>query len=40
MRGDHLNALPAQLLIEGIAIVGAIADEVFGLGLDHVEVEA
>ena len=40
MRGDHLDALRTQLLIELIAVVGFVADEVVGLGLDHVEVEA
>src|SRR5437588_7515209 len=40
MRRDHLDAVLAQLLIEWIAVVGAIADQIFRLGLDHVEVEA
>src|SRR6516164_5646611 len=40
MRRDHLDAVLAQLLIEWIAVVGAIADQILGLGLDHVEVEA
>lgn len=40
MQGDHRDALAAQFLVEAIAIVGAIADEVIRLGLDHVEVEA
>src|SRR5205809_5934871 len=40
MRRDHLDAVLTQLLIEWIAVVGAIADQIFRLGLDHVEVEA
>src|SRR6478672_5793614 len=40
MRRDHLDAVLAQLLIEWIAVVVAIADQIFRLGLDHVEVEA
>src|SRR5260370_34194337 len=40
MRRDHLDAFLAQLLIEWIAVVGAIADQILRLGLDHVEVEA
>src|SRR6516162_1262695 len=40
MRRDHLDAVLAQLLIEWIAIVGAIANQILRLGLDHVEVEA
>src|SRR5204862_7611512 len=40
MRRDHLDAVLAQLLIEWIAVVDAIADQIFRLGLDHVEVEA
>src|SRR6516164_9753755 len=39
MRRNHLDAVAAQLLIEWIAVVSAIADEVLWLGLDHVEVE-
>src|SRR5262249_44148832 len=38
MRRDHLDAVLAQLLIEWIAIVGAIANQILRLGLDHVEV--
>src|SRR5262249_49972050 len=37
MRRDHLDAVLAQLLIEWIAIVGAIANQILRLGLDHVE---
>src|SRR5215475_5472551 len=40
MRRDHLDAVLAQLLVEWIAVVGAIADQILRLGLDHVEVEA
>jgi hypothetical protein len=40
MRRDHLDAVLSQLLIEWIAVVGAIADQILRLGLDHVEVEA
>src|SRR5215510_11713223 len=40
MRRDHLDAVLAQLLIEWIAVVGAIANQILRLGLDHVEVEA
>jgi hypothetical protein len=37
---DHLNAVVSQLLIQRIAGIGAIADQIFRLGFDHVEVEA
>src|SRR5262249_6305027 len=40
MRRDHLDAVLAQLLSEWIAFVGAIANQILRLGLDHVEVEA
>src|SRR5215468_653746 len=39
MRRDHLNAVLSQLRIQRIAVIGAIADQVFRLGFDHVEVE-
>jgi hypothetical protein len=39
MRRDHLDAVLPQLRIQRIAVVGAIADQVFGLGFNHVEVE-
>jgi hypothetical protein len=39
MRRNHLDALLAQLLVEGVAIVGSIADQVLGPGFDHVEVK-
>jgi hypothetical protein len=37
---DHLNAVVSQLLIQRIAVIGAIADQILRLGFDHVEVEA
>src|SRR5262249_36247544 len=37
---DHLDAVSAQLLVQGIAVVGAVTDQILGLGFDHVEVEA
>ena len=37
---DHLDAVSTQLLIQRIAIVGAITDQILRLGFDHVEVEA
>jgi hypothetical protein len=37
--GDHLDAVLSQLRIQRIAVIGAIADQVFRLGFDHVEVE-
>ena len=37
MRRDHLDAVPPQLLVQRIAVIGAIADQVLRLGLDHVE---
>src|SRR6266568_6689577 len=40
MRRDHLDAVLAQLLIQWIAVVSAIADQVLRLGFDHVKVEA
>ena len=40
VRRDHLDAILAQLLIQRIAIVGAISNQIFRLGFDHVEVEA
>ena len=39
MRRDHLNAVVSQLLIQRIAVVGAIADQILRLGFDHVEVD-
>src|SRR5262249_51166415 len=39
VRSDHLSALLAQLLIEWIAVVRAIADQVLRSCFDHVKVE-
>ena len=40
VRRDHLDATLTQFLIQRIAVVGAISDQIFGLGFDHVEIEA
>jgi hypothetical protein len=40
MRRDHLDAVSAQLLVQGIAVVSAVTDQILRLGFDHVEVEA
>jgi hypothetical protein len=37
---DHLDAVSAQLLVQGIAVVGAVTDQILRLGFDHAEVEA
>ena len=37
---DLLDAVSAQLLVQGIAVVGAVTDPILWLGFDHVEVEA
>jgi hypothetical protein len=37
---DHLDPLSAQFLLEWVAVVGAITDQIFWLGLNRVEVEA
>ena len=39
VRRNHFDALFAQLLVEPIAVVGLVANQVLGLRLDHVEVE-
>jgi len=39
MRRDHLDAVLSQLRIQRIAVIGAIANQIFRLGFDHVEVE-
>src|SRR5579863_1787741 len=39
VRGNHLGALLSQLLVQLIAVVGFVADQVLRLRLDHVEVE-
>src|SRR5215510_8435714 len=40
MRRDHLVCVLLLVIKEWIAVVGAIADQILRLGLDHVEVEA
>ena len=40
MRRDHLDAISAQFVVQRIAVVSAIANQVLWLGFDHVEVEA
>src|SRR6516164_5015923 len=40
MRRDHLDAVSPELLVQRIAVIGTIADQVLRLGLDHVEVKA
>jgi len=40
VRRDHFNAVVSQLLIQRIAVIGAIADQILWLSFDHVEVEA
>src|SRR6202011_5801400 len=40
VRRDHFDPVSAQFLVERIAVVGAITNQVLRLGLDHVEVEA
>ena len=40
VRCDHLDAVSTQLLIQRIAVVGAISNQIFGLGFDHVEIGA
>ena len=39
MRRDHLDAISSQFVVPRIAVVSAIANQVFWLGFDHVEVE-
>src|SRR5579885_1509855 len=39
VRRDQVHAVLLEIVIEPVAIVGAIADKMFGLGLQHVEVE-
>jgi hypothetical protein len=36
----HLDAVLSQRFVQWIAVIGAIADQVFRFGFDHVEVEA
>ena len=40
VRCDHLDAVPAQAVVERIAVVGAITDKILWFGFDHVEIEA
>jgi hypothetical protein len=40
MRSNDLDALLSKLLVERMAVVGAITDQIVRLGFDHVEVEA
>ena len=37
---DHLDTISSQFLVERIAVIGMVADQVFRLSFDHVEVEA
>ena len=39
VRRDHLHSFASKLLIKRIAVVRAVADQVFRLRLDHVKVE-
>ena len=40
MQRDHRDAVSSQYLVQRIAVIGAIADQILRLGFDHVEVEA
>ena len=40
VRCDHLNAVFAQVLIERVTIIGAIANDGLGLGFNQVKVKA
>src|SRR5262245_12900896 len=37
---DHLDAILTQRVVERVTVVSTVADEIFRLGFDHVEVEA
>ena len=37
---DHLDTISSQFLVERIAVIGPVADQVIRLGFDHVEIEA
>ena len=39
MRGNHVHPVLLEVVIEPITVIRAIANEMFGLGLQHVEVE-
>ena len=36
---NHVHPVLLEVVIEPVAVIGAIANEMFGLGLQHVEVE-
>lgn len=38
--GDPIHSVALEVVIEAVAVIRAIADEMLGLGLQHVEVEA
>ena len=40
VRSNHLDALFSKLLVERVAVVGAITDQILRPCFDHVEVEA
>ena len=40
VRRDHLDAVPAQAVVERIVVGGAITDKILWFGVDHVEIEA
>ncbi len=40
VRGNHVHAVLLKVIVEPIAVIGAIADEVLRLGFEHVEVES
>lgn len=39
VRCDQVHGVWLEVVVEPVAILGAIADEIFGLGLQHLEVE-
>jgi len=39
MRGNQIDAVPFEVLIEAIAVIGPVTNEMFGLSLQHIEVE-
>ena len=40
LRLDRCGAIISEIHIQRIAVVGAISDQIFGLGFDHAEIEA
>ena len=40
MRGNQVHAVLLEVVIEPITVIGTIPNEMFGLGFEHVEVEA